>query len=160
MKGQIFILGAVALAIAMFALLPMLQNELYLPKADSPALENIATEYNYWISGVSISDKYDPLAFGRFVKMEYPYVEFFYVLTDKDKVYPSNFFDNSFNASINGRGFLIEPNSSIDMTFHGNITFQSEYRNFSYEPKNDFSGAIFLRIKNSQVELREYRVFR
>jgi hypothetical protein len=160
MKGQIFILRSIVLAIAIFTLLPMLQDELYLPKADSSALENIASEYNNWIAQVSISDDYNPQAFGQFVKGEYPYVDFFYILADKDRVYAANFFDGPTDFSINGNEFSIAANSSVATTFHGNIIFQSEYKNFTYEPKNDFSGAIFLQIESSQAKMIEFRSFR
>lgn len=160
MKGQIFILGALTLALAMLMFLPSVQKELYLPDLDNSVLENIAGQYNYWLSYSSTDKTYDPMAFGRFVKENYPYVEVFYVLKDGDKVYMANFLSEPLNASINGKDFLIEPNSVDNSTAHGNITFQSDYRNFTYKPENSFSGAIFLRIKTSQAELNEFKVYR
>lgn len=160
MKGQVFILGALTLVIAMFVFLPVLQEELYLPEADSPALDNIATQYNYWISYSSIDENYNPLAFGKIVKQNYPFVEFFYVLADGEKVYVANFLDSSLNVSINGKEILTQPSSFDYTTFHGNLTFSSDYWNFSYEPKNKFSGAIFLRLNSPSVRLSEKRIFR
>lgn len=161
MKGQIFVLGAVALVIAIFALLPNLQGSLFLPEADTSLLENIATEYNYWISQVSVSDSYDPMAFGGFVKKEYPYVSFFYVLADEKQghIFIANFFDEPLNFSVNGKGFLVAPNSSVKASFEGTITLYSGKRNFTYSPKNDFSGAIFLESGSSASRVRLLKKF-
>jgi len=161
MKGQIFVLGAVALALALFAFIPVLQNNPFLPKADTSLPENLATECNYWISQVSVSESYDPMAFGSFVKKEYPYVDFFYVLADEkqDHIYIANFFDEPLNFSLNGKGFLVAPNSSAKASFEGTITLYSGKRNFTYSPKNDFSGAIFLESGSSVSRVRLLKVF-
>lgn len=161
MKGQIFVLGAVALVIAFVAFLPSLQSELFLPEADTTLLENIAKEYNYWIARVSVSDSYEHMAFGSFVKKEYPYMDFFYVLADEKAghIYIANFFGEPVDFSVNGKEFSVGPNSSAKAGFNDPIILSSGLRNFTYSPKNDFSGAIFLESGSSVSKVRLLKVF-
>jgi hypothetical protein len=158
-KGQIFVLGAIGLVVALFLITPNLQKEIYLPSTDYSQLKNIAKEYNYWIAYSSLEENYNILDFGSFVKENYPNLEFFYLLAEEDNLKVANFFDNGINFSINGRDFSLEQNNFVSTGFSRNINFSSEYKNFNYSPKNKFSGAIFLRIDKGISKLQLLKIF-
>ncbi len=159
MKGQIFVLGAIGLIVALFLTTSNLQKEIYLPKVDEPLLENIAKEYNYWIAYSSIEGNYNLLNFGNFVKENYPTIEFFYLLAEEDNLKVANFFDSGINFKINGKDFSLNKNDSVNCNFSGKINFSSKYKNFTYKPKNRFSGAIFFRIDKEITKPQLLKVF-
>ena len=159
MKGQIFILGAVGIAVALFMIIPAIQKEIYLPNTDNSMLKNIAGEYNYWIAYSSLKGNYNLLDFGEFVKKNYPNIEFFYIFTEGNDLKVANFFDAEIEFSVNDNDFSIEPNQSIETSFSDEIDFSSEYRNFKYIPKNEFSGAIFLKIDKGIAKIQLFKIF-
>ena len=159
MKGQVFILAALAVAFAIFFAIPKFQEEIYLPKIDNAQLENIATQYNKWIAYTSI-ENYNILDFGNFVKQNYSYLEFIYLLTENKNVKIANYFDNPITCTINDQNLSISPNSYEEITFTNKIIFNSSFINFSYTPKNDYSGAIFLRMNSGVVKLELLKIFK
>ncbi len=160
MKGQIFILGAMGVVVALFIVIPTIQKEIYLPNTDNSMLKNIAKEYNYWIAYSSIEGNYNILDFGRFIKENYPNIEFFYLFTEGNNLKVANFFDSKMEFSVNGDDFFINPNQSTETSFSGEIDFSSEHRDFKYTPKNEFSGAIFLRIDKGIAKIQLLKIFK
>jgi len=158
-KGQIFILSALGVVVALFLIMPNLQREIYLPSTDYSLLNNIAKEYNYWIAYSSLEENYNILDFGTFVKEHYPNLEFFYLLADSKNIKVANFFDTKINFSINNKKFSLEQNNSVEMNFSDEINFSSNCKNFSYIPKNKFSGAIFLRIDKGISKIQLLKIF-
>ncbi|MGC9310499.1 MAG: hypothetical protein ACP5E4_02115, partial [Candidatus Aenigmatarchaeota archaeon] len=145
MRGQIFVLGALSVFVALFVLASGMQESLFLPPPNTGPLDNLATEYNYWLAYVSMEgEEHDPLAFGRAVKQSYPYVGFFYVLADEGEngLYFANFFNEDLNVSLNGRNFEVLPNSTVRTRVEGEVSVLSDFKNFTYRPESSISGAI------------------
>ncbi|RLI98900.1 MAG: hypothetical protein DRP06_04525 [Candidatus Aenigmatarchaeota archaeon] len=159
MKGQIFILGAMGIVLALFMIIPTIQKEIYLPNTDNSMLKNIAGEYNYWIAYSSIGGSSEILDFGTFVKENYPNMEFFYVYTEGNNLKVANFFDEEMGFSVNGDNFSIKSNQSIETSFSSELDFSSDYRNFKYIPENEFSGAIFLRVDKGIARIQLLEIF-
>jgi hypothetical protein len=159
MKGQIFILAALAITLAFFFVIPKFQQEIYLPDIDTSQLENIAMQYNKWVAYTSI-DNYNILDFGDFVKQNYPHLEFVYLLAENQDLKIANFFDKDLNVSVNGHVFLIKQNSYNETTFVDKIIFNSEFTNFTYIPENNYSGAIFLRVNKGIVKVQLLKIFK
>ncbi|MCK4730025.1 MAG: hypothetical protein KAT28_01780 [Candidatus Aenigmarchaeota archaeon] len=160
MKGQIFILGAMGIVIALLMIIPTIQKEIYLPNTDNSVLKNIAVEYNYWIAYSSLEGTYNILDFGTFIKENYPNLEFFYLFAEGNNLQIANFFDAEIEFSLNGNDFFIEPNQSTETSFSGELDFSSEYRNFRYNPENEFSGAIFLRVDKGIAKIQLLEIFK
>jgi hypothetical protein len=159
MKGQIFILATLAITLAIFFTIPKFQQEIYLPNIDMSQLENIATQYNKWIAYASI-ESYNILDFGNFVKQNYPNLEFIYLLAENQNLKIVNFFDNEINCSVNGENFIIAQNSYGETSFSDEIIFNSSFANFTYTPKNIYSGVIFLRTDKGIVKLELLKIFK
>ena len=144
MKGQIFILGALAITLAFFFAIPAFQQEIYLPDTDLSQLENIAYEYNKWIAYSSI-DVYNPLDFGEFVNKTYSGLDFFYILAVNQSLHVANFFNDNLSMKINGENISVLKGSLEQISFQNEINFSSEFVNFTYIPNHSYSGVIFLR---------------
>ena len=160
MKGQIFVLGAIAVVVTLYLVMPNIHSEIYLPNTDYSLLENIAKEYNYWIAYSSVEGTYDILDFGNFVKENYPNLEFFYLFAEENNLKVANFFDSKINFSINGKDFSLKQNKSVSTGFSGNINFNSEFKNFTYNPENKYSGAIFLMLDKEISKLQVLKIFK
>lgn len=159
MKGQVFILGVISLIMALFFVLPSLQKEVYVPQTKVHMLENIAEGYNYWISYSSLEEDYKILDFGNFVKNNYPELEFFYILDDEEDTLVANFFDLPINFTLNGKSYNLESNGYIKIDSESEIIFSSQMKNFTYEPRNSFSGAIFIELDNDISNEKLLRIF-
>ena len=159
MKGQIFILASLAIAVAIFLSIPRFQQEIYFPNIEALQLENIAAQYNKWIAYASIED-YDILSFGNYVKQNFDNLEFIYLLAENKTLKIANFFDTEINCSVNGKNFTIPRNSSKETLFLGKIVFNSSFANFSYVPRNNYSGAIFLISNKGIVKSKLLKIFK
>lgn len=159
MKGQIFILGALAITLAFFFAIPKFQQQIYLPDLDLSQLENIAKQYNKWIAYASI-ESYNILDFGEVVKDNYPNLEFVYLLSENQALKIVNFFDYNLSVTINGENLTLKPFSYEQTNFQEEINFTSNFVNFSYKPNHTYSGAIFLRINKGITELTLLKIFK
>jgi len=164
MKGQIFLLGAISVALALFLLAPGMQKEIFLPKTDTYILENIALEYNYWLSYLSLEDEgdYEPESFGRFVKENYPHLELYYIIYPRGEnaIYFANFFDETLIFSLEGQDYPALPNeaqTALKLTGRADISVLG--REFSILPKSRFSGAIFISSGSPMAKAEILKIF-
>ncbi|OYT43121.1 MAG: hypothetical protein B6U88_01810 [Candidatus Aenigmarchaeota archaeon ex4484_56] len=154
MKGQIFILISVSVLISVFFLLSEIHSTLYLPPVSDYSLQNIAKEYNYLLA-YSVEDSYyeiksNCINFCKFIKNNYPDIELFCLWTRGTNTGIANFFDTNLSFYFNGNKFELGQNDSVDLS-GTNINFSSVV-NFTYSPKSEVSGVIYL-INNQKIKL-------
>ncbi len=158
MKGQIFILGAIAITLAFFLAIPSFQQEIYLPDTDYSQMENIAKQFNKWLAYTSIQT-YNSMDFGEFVKETYPSLNFFYLFAVNQNLHVVNFFNDNLSVEINGENVSVVKGSSEQITFQDEINFTSEFINFSYTPNHSYNGIIFLKSNRGISQLELLRIY-